>query len=380
MISRSKENNLILDYSQTLGYSCLTIATPWEKGITWTSIIEGEAIPHTHFLDDPGLSLSLIYNIPKTHPWLNEIPKPLVKTLLDYEKTYQVSMYPLLCLLNRYQSAIDLLTSNPLLMTLVVHCAKQHKWTEAYVAQLLLEKRTNILTACGLRGQKSTLKTLSKLSLGTFSHQAYRVIQEILALPDSHKLNHLHYIDIKLFWLLSQYPELVSSRLLQSYQEGWSIKRFKMLYADTRRMAVQVKRQTLTNCRTLDELEKIHDRYIVQINQRKKIINVDYPTPPIAGCKHIIPITNSTDLFNEGCIQRHCVASYHRAVFEGKSYIYKILAPERATLEVRIQANGGYWVSQLKLSCNREPSEETIEMIYQWMNEDKQTQKSMKAA
>jgi hypothetical protein len=372
MISRSKENNLILDYSQTLDYSCLIIVTPWKKGITWTSIIEGETTPHTHFLDDPGLPFSLIYNTSKTCPWINEIPEPLVETLLDYEKTYQVSIYPLLYLLSHYQSAIDLFTSNPVLITLIIHCAQKHKWTEAYVIDLLLEKRTHILAACGLRGQKSTLKTLNKLSLGAFSHQTYRVIQEILALPNSHKLNHLRYIDIKLFWLLSQYPELVSSRLLQSYQEDWSIKKFKQLYADTLRMAVQINRQTLINCRTLDELEKIHDRYIVQTNRRKKIINVDYPAPPITGCEYIIPITNSNELFEEGLIQRHCVASYHRDVFEGKSYIYKILAPERATLEVRIQTNGDYWVSQLKLSGNRDPSEESIETIYQWMNEGKQ--------
>ena len=380
MISPSKENNLILNYSQAVGSSCVTSITSWKKGIAWTGTIEGKTTSHTHFLDDPELPFSLIHPHPKTHPWIKKIPKPLIEMLLDYEKNYQVSLYPLLYLLNHYQSAVDLFTSNPLLMTLVIHCAKRYKWTEAYVAQLLLEKRVSILTACGLRGQKSALKTLNKLSLGAFSHQAYLVIQEILALPNSHKLNHLHYIDIKLFCLLSQYPELVSSRLLQSYQKDWSIKRFKMLYTDTLRMATQINRQTLTNCRTLDELEKIHDRYIVRINQRKKIINVNYPPPPIAGCAHIIPITNSNELFEEGVTQHHCVSSYHRAVFEGKSYIYKILSPERATLEVRLQKNGGYWVSQLTLSCNKEPSEETIRTVFQWMNENKQAQQNMNAA
>ncbi|HFC93127.1 MAG TPA: hypothetical protein ENJ51_09980 [Leucothrix mucor] len=373
MISLSEENNLIIDYTQLVGHSCVVTFTSWESGILWTNILEKNRTVHTNFLDDPSLSLSIVHDSPEACQWVDKIPKDLIGKLLDYERIYHTSIYSLLCLLNRYQSAIDLFISNPLLMAIVMHSAKENKWSEETTANLLLEKRIKILEACGFSGDKSTLKIINKLSYRSFTLQKYHLMQTILALPNKHLLNHLPYIDFNLFRLLTSHPQLLSSRLLHSYQAEWPILKFKMLYADIGRMADNEQgdtEQKLLNSRTIDELEAMHDRYTERLNARRynidEIEDINYPVAPIAGTENIIPITNSKELLREGRKQHHCVASYHHGIVARRSYIYKVIAPERATLEIRIQSSGHH-LGQVKLAYNKMPSKETFESIYAWM-------------
>ncbi len=374
MISLSKENNLIIDYTQVVGHACVVTFTSWESGILWTNILEKNRTVHANFLDDPSLPLSIIHDSPEACQWIDKIPKNLIDKLLDYEKIHHTSIYSLLCLLNRYQSAIDLFISSPLLMAIVMHSAKKNKWSEETTANLLLKKRMKILEACGFPDDKSTLKIINKLSYTSFNPQKYQLMQTILALPDKHLLNHLRYIDFSLFYLLTSHPQLLSSRLLHSYQAEWPITKFKMLYADMGRMADNEQgntEQRLLNSRTIDELEAMHDRYTERLNARRyNIEDINYPAAPIAGTEKIIPITNSKELLREGRKQHHCVASYHHDIVARQSYIYKVVEPERATLEIRIRSSG-HRLGQIKLACNKTPSEETLESVYAWIESRK---------
>lgn len=137
-------------------------------------------------------------------------------------------------------------------------------------------------------------------------------------------------------------------------------------------MVKQAERRQLTHCRSINELERIHNRYVDRINnhptnQDIKIKDVDYPVPPIVGTEHIIPLTHSRELIREGKKQHHCVAMYHRLILKGTCYIYKVIKPERATLEIRITPNGKYHIAQLKLDKNEEPSMDTKEAVLQWL-------------
>ncbi|MCK5812866.1 MAG: hypothetical protein KAH03_01355, partial [Cocleimonas sp.] len=237
MISLSEENNLIIDYTHIVGHSCVVTFTSWESGILWTNILENNRTVHANFLDDPSLSLSIVHDSHEAEQWIDKIPKNLMAKLLDYEKIHHTSIYSLLCLLNRCQSAVDLFISSPLLMAIVMHSAKKNKWSEETTANLLLKKRIKILEACGFSGDKSTLKIINKISYTSFNPHKYQLMQTILALPDKHLFNHLPYIDFRLFHLLISHPQLLSSRLLHSYQAEWPITKFKMLYADIGRMA-----------------------------------------------------------------------------------------------------------------------------------------------
>ncbi|MCK5854217.1 MAG: PcfJ domain-containing protein, partial [Sulfurovaceae bacterium] len=67
-----------------------------------------------------------------------------------------------------------------------------------------------------------------------------------------------------------------------------------------------------------------------------------------------------------------CVASYHHDIVARRSYIYKVIEPERATLEIRIQSSGHH-LGQVKLACNKMPSKETLDSISTWIKSRKTT-------
>ena len=61
------------------------------------------------------------------------------------------------------------------------------------------------------------------------------------------------------------------------------------------------------------------------------------------------------------------------AKFERAGLGYKVLAPERATLEI-MKESDGWQIAQLKLSCNAPPSKKTAEKVYQWISTQDQMQ------
>lgn len=101
--------------------------------------------------------------------------------------------------------------------------------------------------------------------------------------------------------------------------------------------------------------------------------NLPFPEPPMAGNDNIIPLTNYGELLEESQTQQHCVASYHSKVIEGNYYVYRILAPERATLGVTIHKSSGdkpvVYMDQLKGWQNKVVSEEVVQIVKAWMQQ-----------
>ncbi|MCK5726854.1 MAG: PcfJ domain-containing protein [Thiotrichaceae bacterium] len=363
MIHNSEKNDLIIDYSKVIGYPCLLKITPWEKGITWTSIAGQERVIQKNYLDETGLTLHQTYNDNKENNWLRAIPKDLLGKLLDYEKKYFFPVYPLLCLLSNHQSAIDLFKRNHLLMAILMYSAKVNNWNEEYVVNLLNGKRIDLINACGLPRRESTLKTLDKIRGVSLTPLEYLTIKNVLSLPNADLINNFRYVDIKLIYLIEEHNDLLTKSLMQSYHKEWSVFQFKKIYFDTTIMLGRAANPQLIKCLTISALEKIHERWTIKRDKK-----VYFPQPPIKGSKYIIPITNSHELIDEGRAQHHCVAGYKDEIVNGRSYIYKVLEPERGTLQVLILANNKYARAQFKLSCHQSPSKETIRIIDQWIN------------
>jgi hypothetical protein len=78
-----------------------------------------------------------------------------------------------------------------------------------------------------------------------------------------------------------------------------------------------------------------------------------FPPPPVPGTNDIVPVESYPDLRREGRDQCNCVASYLPRILKGHVYIYRVLAPERATLAIA-PGYDGYWRrSQLEAGGNR---------------------------
>lgn len=55
----------------------------------------------------------------------------------------------------------------------------------------------------------------------------------------------------------------------------------------------------------------------------------------------------------------HCVGGYTHQAKSGQYYFYKILSPERGTIQISVK-NNKVSIIQFKLACNKKPSEESL--------------------
>jgi TPR repeat protein len=95
-----------------------------------------------------------------------------------------------------------------------------------------------------------------------------------------------------------------------------------------------------------------------------------FQPPPVPGNAHIQPLTDDAMLWEEGKIMHHCVGGYGGSVRKGECYIYRVLQPARATLEIRPTDFPPVWmVSQVKGYCNAAPAPGVSEAVLAWLDE-----------
>lgn len=93
---------------------------------------------------------------------------------------------------------------------------------------------------------------------------------------------------------------------------------------------------------------------------------VQLPPPPLPGNDAIQPLRTGRDVLDESRDMRHCVATYLPMLKEGKLFIYRVLQPERATLE--IHHDGVAWrMGQLAGVANAPVSIHTRILVRAWL-------------
>ncbi len=135
-------------------------------------------------------------------------------------------------------------------------------------------------------------------------------------------------------------------------------------------LSIRDLKTTMDRCKTVAQMQQLHDRWTVKMNRLTEQCQMmeKFPTPPIPGNVNVVPILNRAELNKEGRTMKHCVAGYADSVLEGKSYIYQVMVPERATLELR--RIGHRWrINELKLESNQNPSLATREAVRHWFRE-----------
>ena len=94
---------------------------------------------------------------------------------------------------------------------------------------------------------------------------------------------------------------------------------------------------------------------------------IEFPEPPLEGTPTIQPILDAEGLIAEGKQQSNRVGCYANLVRAGQTFIYKVLAPERATLSI-VMGPGGQWViGQLELRGNWACSDTTRKHVTDWL-------------
>lgn len=136
--------------------------------------------------------------------------------------------------------------------------------------------------------------------------------------------------------------------------------------------ALELPAHSLRALRTLAELETRHDELVMQQRLLLQAAGPDAPAwrelppPPLPDSPTIIGLRTGQELTDEGVAMQHCVGGYGARVAAGECAIFRVLAPERAT--VAIARSGGAWrVAELRLAFNREPDLKTRKAVEHWL-------------
>jgi hypothetical protein len=73
----------------------------------------------------------------------------------------------------------------------------------------------------------------------------------------------------------------------------------------------------------------------------------------------------------EGRLMHHCVGGYVQQAQSGCSFFYKVLKPQRGTLQLSITGEKVI-IDQFKLACNEMLSEKSQFSVRQWLTDDKE--------
>jgi len=363
-------NSLVLNFQVLFGYPSYLSINSWEQGIDWVLYVEGEKPEVRNYLTEAAIPLEFIAARKEYSEWYKAIPDDIRDELLRYPEM----SFTLLYHVSRYSAAYELFISNPNLVWILFRFARSEKWDEAKVVELLNGKQVNILHACGLPNTPAAVKFIKKLSFDKYSTDQFKRIIEALSLSYYAKFNHNKSLDFPLLTLLIRFPVLLGSSLLIQYESlNWSY-RTEHLLRDIAQVAERLNQVETTNInvrrsKNTTELKALHDRLVYKLNQKsiEGLAENNFPEPPIFGTDSIIPITGTRELAIEGQIQHHCVRSYEQSILNDEYYVYRVLAPERATLGVTLRKNLPPSIDQFLLSWNKPVSKETRNVIESWM-------------
>lgn len=317
---------------------------------------------------------------------------------------YQYLQTTLLQWSARDRAAAELLQRSPNLLWLLLCVATEERWPRGEIVQTLRLRRRDILgrlTGCSREG---AVRVLDRLELPQGSWAEFRVVAQFMRARNGtlwRELQHWPRLSVSTLALLDRCPNLRSSRLLRhlagrGHDRLWAgvaaAARTDRLWEDALRIlgmlytagAIRIGDavRTLSHCETTTAVERLHDRWAAQLNlclaeqyaqavqkrsARAREGRTLLPPAPIPGNADITPILSWEGLMAEGQIMHHCVASYRHQVQAGQSYIYRVLRPERATLEIKGREQNLY-IAQLKLSNNRAPSTETRQAVDAWLS------------
>ncbi len=119
---------------------------------------------------------------------------------------------------------------------------------------------------------------------------------------------------------------------------------------------------------SIGQLVRHHDALAERLNREgvSRWDNLQFPPPPLPGTTDIVPLVSPEALLAEGREQANCVASYGRRVARGGQFIYRVLAPERATLLV-VRGRDGWQVGELAGPGNKPVTSVTRQVIERWL-------------
>lgn len=298
----------------------------------------------------------------------------------------------------------ELAESNPALFYLLLRMAAEEDLGVADICRLCGLPRVRLLAAMGSPGGAATERLLRRCVFMRLENDEFLVLRALATLSPPRWLQHLPHIHLTLlaFAPWPAWPMLASvlGRLTigdpafaAAIADGSLPARRDLVDALEQVMfdlleigemiaaigdepepgqpSAAARQRQLARCRSFTELSALHaDLFYPEDHWHdlvhKAVANRPWPAAPLAGNRTIEPIASADEVLWERARMHHCVPSYASRVMQGEGYLYRVLAPERATLYLS-HVEGRWRVNELRRACNKPASPATRATVEAWL-------------
>ena len=322
------------------------------------------------------------------HPveaWAASIPA----SIRELARPIEWRQMTLLWLLREVPEAVTLLADNPVLIWLLVNWLVRRDLPVAAARNLVLGSRARIARTVAGVSSAGVVRLLGRLRFRLYGPGEMRTLEQVLGHPTLPRdLVRLRAVAGDALPILLEFPGLLAFPCLRqlvadAVEEPALSARLLTLavryVAGLEHLAgglgIENFSQACARCRTEQQLVALHDRWTARFNVRhgqraatvvRECGRSEFPDPPVPGMDTIRPLRTVEELLEEGAKMHHCAGSYYHDALDGRSYFYAVLAPERATLELRL-VEGRVVSCMVLLACNKEPSPETLRAVKEWL-------------
>ena len=362
--------------------SCLDVYlkySPWKTGLNIYRRQNNRWEPE---LRDPDLPLvsDAHLNSPDlpVYDFIRQIPDAVRSRILSFNYL-QTTMLQLAA---RTDKALDLLCDIPVLLWLIAEKYHHQSWSLEKCDIVLSKKRKSILKEILQTGTKADIKFLKKIKLMHGEQDELNIIKTAIRQgTQGGQLKHWPVIPVQVIALLARFPNLsdaaflrvISAKMYDRIADGLADSyRVCKLWDDIYHMGTVLDIKNLpgvlNQARSVNALKKIHDRWMNRLHRQETIISdgKSFRTPPIPANDNIYPVLTFEDLLAEGRLMHHCVGGYVDKINSGSSYVYRVLQPERATLEI-IGQGKNVRIGEFRRGYNQSPSGKTYLTVKTWL-------------
>ena len=354
----------------------ITLIFKYQNGLIKVDRIDRDILEENIY--DIALAIISLSDTHNFH-WLNQVLPP---HLLETIKQFEYKQVPLFNAISGNKEFNQLFETAPILSWLII-CFLDENFSAHSLNYFSLCKRKYLLTKLtNFKCEEKHVKFVNKIELKFgLEVEALLILKFISNEKVINSFRHKPSINSSELYLINKYPFLIGSNLLSKLASRGhnnlneltiGIRDLLKIYQDTIDLGLALdfkdSNAIVSSCDNEEQIYQLHSQWIELLNKSNTYLNpdVEFEPFPYPNCSQFEYLSTINQLILEGQVMEHCVATYRNKALNKESFIFKVHSPERATLEVGF-GGGVYFLKQLKLIRNAEPSSQTFLSVNAWI-------------